>query len=320
MKTALITGITGQTGSHLAEFLLSRDYRVHGIIRRSSSINTRRIDHIFDRLELHYGDMTDFASLNSIIWDVGAQEIYNLAGQSHVRTSFEVPLYTAQAVAIGTLNLLEAVKHDYDGERIYQASSSEMFGSSPAPQNEQTEFRPESPYGVSKLFGYWNARNYREAYDMHITNGILFNHEGPRRGETFVSRKITRAVARIHHGLQQRLVLGNLDAKRDWGYAPEYAEAMYLMLQQDHPDDFVIATGEMHTVQEFVEKAFDFVHLKWYDYVDIDKKYFRPNEVNELQGDASRAKRILGWEPKVKFDKLVEIMMKADLEAALHER
>lgn len=320
MRRALITGITGQDGSYLAELLLSKGYQVWGTLRRSSSLNTGRIDHIFKDLHLRYADLTDYCSVSRVIKEAQPDEIYNLAAQSQVRNSFDIPEYTADADAMGTLRMLEATRELVPDARFYQASSSEMFGRTPAPQNEETRMDPCSPYGTAKLFAYHTARNYSYGYDMFVSNGILFNHESPRRGETFVSRKITRAVSRIHHGLQQRLVLGNLDAKRDWGYAPDYVDAMWWMLQLTFPTDLVIATGEMHTVHEFVEKAFDFVHLKWYDYVDIDKKYFRPNEVNELQGDASKAKRVLGWEPKVKFDQLVEIMMKADLEAALRER
>lgn len=320
MKKALITGITGQDGSYLCELLLKKGYEVHGIIRRSSSFNTGRIDGVFDQIHGHYGDLTDAGSLYSIFHEVQPDEIYNLGAQSHVRTSFDIPEYTADTDALGTLRLLEAARIWTPEARFYQASSSEMFGSASAPQNENTPFHPRSPYGISKVFGYWAAVNYRESYWMNISNGTLFNHESPRRGETFVTKKITRAAARIFLGLQGVLYLGNLDAKRDWGYAPEYVEGMWRMLQQDKSDDYILATGETHTVREFADEAFRYVGLNYKDYVEIDSKYFRPTEVDFLQGDAAKAKRILGWEPKVKFKELVEIMMKAELEELKYDR
>jgi GDPmannose 4,6-dehydratase len=314
-KRALITGITGQDGSYLAEFLLQKGYSVHGLQRRSSSFNTGRIDHIFDHITLHMGDLTDAASLNRIVREVKPHEVYNLGAQSHVRVSFDEPVYSGNSDALGVTRLLDAVYAEAPNTRFYQASSSEMFGSSPAPQSEETPFHPRSPYGVSKLYGYWTTINYRESYEMHASNGILFNHESPRRGETFVTRKITRAVARIKAGLQTELILGNLDAKRDWGYAKEYVEAMWLMLQQDKPDDYVIATGETHTVRDFVEAAFVHVGLDWQQYVTQGQKYMRPAEVDVLQGDASKAKRLLDWEPKTKFEDLVKLMVDSDIEA-----
>lgn len=313
MKKALITGIAGQDGSYLAEFLLDKGYEVWGTIRRSSSFNTGRIDHIFDRLKLIYADMTDSGSINQLIYKNEFDEIYNLAAQSHVKTSFDIPEYTADTDALGTLRILEAIKQFSPESRFYQASSSEMFGSSPAPQDESTPFCPRSPYGVSKLFSYWMTDNYREGYDLHASNGILFNHESPRRGETFVTRKITRAVVNILQHRQDKLFLGNLNATRDWGYAPEYVEAMHLMLQKPFPNDYVIATGESHTVREFVSEAFSYVNLDWEKYVEINQKYFRPNEVNNLKGDARKARYDLGWIPKTKFKDLVKIMMKAEL-------
>lgn len=311
MTKALITGITGQDGSYLAELLLSKGYEVHGIIRRSSSFNTGRIDHIFKDLQLHYGDLTDASSLARIVENVRPDEVYNLAAQSHVRTSFDIPEYTADAGALGTLRLLDAIKGK--GIKFYQASSSEMFGSALPPQSEQTPFHPRSPYGVSKVFSYWMTVNYRESYEMHASNGILFNHESPRRGETFVTRKIAKAAVRILCGKQDKLVLGNLDAKRDWGYAKDFVEAMWLMLQQPKPDDYVIATGETHSVREFLDEAFGYLELDWREYVVIDSKYFRPAEVDVLLGDPWKAKNTLGWEPKTKFKELVRLMVEAEL-------
>jgi GDPmannose 4,6-dehydratase len=313
MKRALITGITGQDGSYLAELLLEKGYEVHGIIRRSSSINTQRIDHVFDQLHLHFGDLTDAGSVNRIVAMIEPTEIYNLGAQSHVRVSFEIPEYTADADALGALRLLEAAKAFVPNSRYYQASSSELYGKVlETPQSETTPFHPCSPYGIAKQFAYWTTVNYREAYDMFACNGILFNHESPRRGETFVTRKIVRAAVRIAQGDQDKLFLGNLDAKRDWGYAKEFVEAMWLMMQHDTPDDFVIATGETHSVREFLDAAFGFVGLDWHKYVEKDEKYFRPSEVDLLLGDASKAKRILNWEPKVKFYELVHIMINAE--------
>ena len=316
MKTALITGVTGQDGSYLAELLLEKGYEVHGIIRRSSSFNTKRIDHIFDDLRLHYGDLTDGSSLNTIINYVQPDEVYNLGAQSQVRTSFDIPEYTADADAMGTLRMLQAIQScGLGGTRYYQASSSELFGKvQEIPQRESTPFYPRSPYGVAKLYAYWMTVNYRESYNMHASNGILFNHESPRRGETFVTQKITRAAVRIKKGLQKHLLLGNLDAKRDWGYAKEYVECMWRMLQQDRPDDYVVATGETHTIREFLDEAFGYLGLDWAEYVGIDPRYYRPAEVDILLGDASKAKRVLGWEPKVKFKELVRLMIDHDLQ------
>jgi len=321
-KRALITGITGQDGSYLAELLLEKGYEVHGIIRRASTFNTSRINHIYQdphekgaRLKLIYGDLTDASSINKIVRDVKPDEIYNLAAQSHVRVSFDVPEYTADATGTGVIRLLEAIRENGLNTRFYQASSSEMFGKVQAvPQKEDTPFYPRSPYAAAKLYGHWITKNYRESYDMYACSGILFNHESPRRGETFVTRKITKAVANIKAGLQDKLYLGNLEAKRDWGYAKEYVEAMWLMLQQDEADDYVIATNETHTVQEFVERAFEHVGLNWKDYVEFDERYMRPAEVDLLIGDATKAKEKLGWEPKVTFEKLVDIMVDADME------
>jgi GDPmannose 4,6-dehydratase len=320
-KKALITGITGQDGSYLAELLLSKRYEVHGIIRRASTFNTGRIDHLYRdphihgvKLFLHYGDLTDTGSVEKIINQVKPDEIYNLGAQSHVRISFDLPEYTANTAGIGTLRVLEAIKNSSLPIKFYQASSSEMFGSTPPPQNEKTLFKPRSPYAVSKVFAYNITQNYREAYDLFACNGILFNHESPRRGETFVTRKITRGIVRIKAGIEKKIYLGNLKAKRDWGFAPEYVEAMWLMLQQDKPDDFVIATGESHSVGEFLDEAFSYVGLNnWKKYVEIDKRYFRPSEVNVLKGDISKAKKILKWEPKVKFSDLIKIMIDADM-------
>lgn len=312
---ALITGVSGQDGSYLAELLLEKGYEVHGTIRRSSSFNTGRIDHIFDRLSLHYADLTDSSSINHILRTIEPEEIYNLGAQSHVRTSFDVPEYTANVDALGTLRILEAIRELKLRPRFYQASSSELYGIPfEVPQDENTKFHPRSPYGVSKLFGYYATVNYRESYGLHASNGILFNHESPRRGETFVSRKITKAAAKIKRGLQDRLLLGNLDAKRDWGYAKEYVEAMWLMLQRPEPDDYVVATGETHTVKEMLDHAFGMLDLDWEQFVEIDPKYFRPAEVDILKGDASKAERLLGWKAKTHFRDLVSLMVKADLE------
>ena len=320
-RRALITGITGQDGSYLAELLLEKGYEVHGIVRRSSSFNTARLEDVYQdphepdyRLKLIYGDLNDASSLNRILRTARPDEIYNLGAQSHVRVSFDVPEYTAEVTGLGTVRLLEAIRESGISPRFYQASSSELFGSSPAPQSESTEFHPRSPYAVAKLYSYWITVNYREAYGMFACNGILFNHESPRRGETFVSRKITRAAARIKLGLQDKLFLGNLDAKRDWGFAGDYVEAMWLMLQAEEPDDFVIATGESHTVRDFLDAAFGQLDLPWQRYVEIDPRYFRPAEVDELRGDMSKALRKLGWRPRVKFNELVRMMVQADLE------
>ncbi|MDW8307936.1 MAG: GDP-mannose 4,6-dehydratase [Verrucomicrobiales bacterium] len=322
MKRALITGITGQDGSYLAELLLQKGYEVHGIIRRASTFNTERIDHLYQdphlsgvRLFLHYGDLSDSVNLVKLLYDLRPDEIYHLGAQSHVRVSFDIPEYTADITAVGTIRILEAIRETGLRPRFYQASSSEMFGSSPPPQSERTPFHPRSPYAVSKVFAYWATVNYRESYNLFACNGILFNHESPRRGETFVTRKITRAVAHIKAGLQKKLYLGNLDAKRDWGYAPEYVEAMWMMLQQEQPDDYVIATGETHSVREFCEEAFALVGLDWRDYVEFDPRYLRPAEVDALCGDASKAKKILGWQPRVRFKELVRIMVEADMAA-----
>jgi GDPmannose 4,6-dehydratase len=322
MKKALITGITGQDGSYLAELLLKKGYEVYGIIRRSSSFNTGRIDQIYQdphergvRLKLIYGDLNDSSSLNRVLRTVQPDEIYNLGAQSHVRVSFDIPEYTAEITGVGSVRLLEAIRETGIATKIYQASSSEMYGRVvEVPQTEETPFYPRSPYGCAKVYAYWITKNYRESYGMFACNGILFNHESPRRGETFVTRKITRAVARIRAGLQQKLFLGNLEAKRDWGYAPEYVEAMWLMMQQPEPDDFVIATGETHTVREFVEEAFRLVGLDWQKYVEIDAQYFRPAEVDLLIGDPAKARTVLGWEPKTKFNDLVKIMVEADVD------
>lgn len=317
---ALITGITGQDGSYLAEFLLSKNYEVHGIIRRSSSFNTSRLNgiyqdpHVDDRkLILHYGDLQDSSSLINLIREIKPTEIYNLGAQSHVKVSFEIPEYTSDITGTGTIRLLEAIRASGVQTKFYQASSSEIFGSTPPPQNEKTPFHPRSPYGVSKLFSYWATVNYREAYGIHASNGILFNHESPRRGETFVTRKITRSVARIKAGIDKNLYLGNLDSRRDWGFAKEYVEAMWLMLQQPEGDDFVIATGESATVREFVEVAFSKVDLDWQKYVKIDERYLRPAEVDSLIGDASKAKKLLNWAPTTNWKKLAELMVEADI-------
>ena len=308
---ALITGVSGQDGSYLAELLLEKGYEVHGIIRRSSSFNTARINHIFDRLHLHYGDLSDGSALGTLVAMVNPDEVYNLGAQSHVRVSFDCPEYSSDVDAMGTLRLIEAVKAHCPHAKFYQASSSELYGSSPAPQNEDTPFYPRSPYGIAKQFAFWYTKNAREQ-GLFACNGILFNHESPRRGETFVTRKITKAARRIAAGKQASLSLGNLDARRDWGFAKEYVEAMWLMLQQPTPDDFVISTGETHSVTELLDVAFARVGLHWQYFVDIDPKYFRKTEVDILQGDSSKAKRVLGWEPKVKFKELIEIMVDAE--------
>ena len=351
-KKALITGITGQDGSYLAELLLFKGYEVHGLIRRSSTFNTDRIDHLYAdphdpkaRLFLHYGDITDSGQLTHLIYNIQPDEIYHLAAQSHVRVSFDMPEFTGDVTGLGTTRILEAIRRSGIKTRFYQASSSEMFGSAPPPQNEETPFQPRSPYGAAKAYSYWMVRNYREGYGMFACNGILFNHESPRRGETFVTRKITRALARIKFGLQDKLYLGNLDAKRDWGYAQDYVEAMWLMLQQEDPDDYVVATGETHSVREFVNGTFNHagIEIEWRRdgigggekgviqsfasnlqpppstlrigdaIMEIDPRYFRPLEVGALQGDASKAKEQLGWEPKVRFRELVRIMVDADI-------
>ncbi|MEO6655363.1 MAG: GDP-mannose 4,6-dehydratase [Pyrinomonadaceae bacterium] len=321
-KRALITGITGQDGSYLAELLLSKGYEVHGLRRRSSSFNTSRIDHLIHdfrhdseaRLFLHYGDLTDSTSLIKLLYNLKPDEIYNLAAQSHVHVSFEIPEYTGDVTGLGVVRILEAVRETGIDSRIYQASSSEMFGSAPPPQNERSQFHPRSPYACAKVFAYHTAVNYRESYGMHICNGILFNHESPRRGENFVTRKITRAVARIKRGLQDKLYLGNLEAQRDWGYAPEYVEAMWQMLQHDTPDDYVIATGECNSVGDFVNAAFDHAGMDWREHVEIDPAYFRPAEVNILAGDASKVKAQLGWEAQIRFPELVRILVGADID------
>ncbi|WP_405891482.1 GDP-mannose 4,6-dehydratase [Streptomyces sp. NBC_01527] len=319
-KTALITGVTGQDGSYLAELLLSKGYRVHGLVRRSSSFNTERIDHIYQgpqeaerRLVLHHADLSDGVALVNLLREIQPDEVYNLGAQSHVRVSFDAPLYTGDVTGLSTLRLLEAIRASGVETRIYQASSSEMFGSTPPPQNEDTPFHPRSPYGAAKVFAYWTTVNYREAYGMFAVNGILFNHESPRRGETFVTRKITRAVARIKAGLQDRLYLGNLDAVRDWGYAPEYVEAMWRMLQHDEPTDYVVATGVPATVRQFMETAFAHADLDWNEYVRYDPKYERPSEVDALIGDASKARKTLGWRPGTLVEELARIMVDADV-------
>ena len=319
-KKAFVTGITGQDGSYLAEFLLTKGYEVHGLLRRSSSFNTERLDPIYKdpheagvKFLMHYGDLSDSGSLVNLIRELEPDEIYHLGAQSHVKVSFEVPEYTSDTTGLGTVRILEAIRSSGVETRFYQASSSEMFGSAPPPQSEETPFHPRSPYGVAKVFSYWMTVNYREAHDMYACNGILFNHESPRRGETFVTRKITRAVARIKAGLQDKLYLGNMDAKRDWGYAPEYVEAMWLMLQQDKPDDYVVATGEAHTVREFVEVAFEHAELDWEKHVEIDPRYFRPSEVDFLLGDPTKAKKVLNWEPKTTFADLTRLMVDADI-------
>jgi len=327
MKKALITGITGQDGSYLAELLLEKGYQVWGIIRRSSSFHTGRIDHLYKdphkqpSLRLVYGDLTDGGNLSTIINEIKPDEIYNLGAQSHVRVSFDTPIYTVDTDGLGTLRLLEAVRSSDKPAKFYQASSSEMYGKAvEAPQTEKTPFYPRSPYGCAKVYSFWQTVNYREAYGLFACNGILFNHESPRRGETFVTRKITRAATRIKLGLQDKLYLGNLDAKRDWGFAGDYVETMWLMLQQDQPDDYVIATGDTHSVREFLGEVFGYLELDWQKYVEIDRRYFRPSEVDCLMGDASKARRVLKWEPKVGFKELARMMTDADMEIARREK
>ncbi len=331
-KIALTTGITGQDGSYLTELLLSKGYEVHGIIRRSSTFNTGRINHIYEdphvtnaQLKLHYGDLTDANNLRRVLDEVQPDEVYNLAAQSHVHVSFDMPVYTAEVNGVGTLKLLEAIREfqDYTRRQVryYQAGTSEMFGQiQENPQKETTRFYPRSPYGVAKVYGHWITVNYREAYGLHASNGILFNHESPRRGETFVTRKITRAVGRIKQGLQDKLFMGNLDAKRDWGFAGDYVEAMWLMLQQDQPDDYVIATGQTHTVRSFLELAFGMVELDYQDFVEIDPRYFRPTEVDILLGDPTKARKQLGWEPKISLEELARMMVEHDMELAAQEK
>jgi len=327
MKKALITGITGQDGSYLAELLLEKGYEVHGIIRRSSTFNTQRIDHLYQdphvngvRLFLHYGDMADSSNLMRIVHEIAPDEVYNLAAQSHVRVSFDSPEFTGDVDALGTMRLLEAIRLTGVKTRFYQASTSELYGKvQEIPQRETTPFYPRSPYGVAKLYSFWAVKNYREAYGLHASNGILFNHESPRRGETFVTRKITRAVSRIKLGLQSELFMGNVNARRDWGFAGDYVEGMWRMLQQDSPDDYVLATGEMHSVKEFLAEAFGYVGLDWEKYVKHDSRYERPSEVDQLLGDPTKARTVLGWTPKVTFKELVKMMMDADLKLAEKE-
>jgi len=326
-KRALVTGITGQDGSYLAELLLDKGYEVHGIIRRSSSFNTSRLEHLYEdphetgaRLLLHFGDLADSSVLNRLVHQIQPDEVFNLGAQSHVRASFDLPEYTGEVTGLGAIRLLEAIRETGIRPRYYQASSSELYGQvRETPQTESTPFHPRSPYACAKAYAFHVTRNYREAYGLFAVNGILFNHESPRRGETFVTRKISRAAGRIKLGLQQKLFLGNLDAKRDWGYAPEYVEAMWLMLQAENPDDYVIATGETHSVREFLDEAFSYLDLDWRNYVEIDPRYERPSEVDLLIGDASRARQHLGWTPKVGFDELVRIMVDSDLELARRE-
>ena len=323
MKKALITGITGQDGSYLAEFLLSKGYVVHGIIRRASTFNTNRIDHIYKdphirgvKLHLHYGDLSDSSQLTNLIYNTKPDEIYHLGAQSHVRVSFDMPEYTGDITGLGTTRILEAVRRSGIKCKFYQASSSEMYGDAPAPQNEDTPFRARSPYAAAKIYAYWMVRNYREGYNIFACNGILFNHESSRRGKTFVTRKITRAIANIIAGNQKKLYLGNLAAKRDWGYAPDYVEAMWLMLQQDKPCDYVIGTGETHSVEEFLIEAFNYVNLDYKEYIKIDPRYFRPTEVELLLADSSKARRELGWSPRIDFKELVKVMVDSDMELA----
>ncbi len=322
MLKALITGITGQDGSYLAEFLLAKGYEIHGLIRKSSTFNTGRIDHIYQdphepgaRLFMHYGDLSNGEQLTYLIYNVQPDEIYHMGAQSHVKVSFDMPEYTGEVTGIGTTRILDAVRRSGIQTRFYQASSSEMFGDAPPPQNEDTPFRPRSPYAIAKVYAYWMAANYREGYGLFIVNGILFNHESPRRGATFLSRKVTRAIARIKAGLQDKVYLGNLDARRDYGYTPEYVEVMWAMLQQERPDDYAIGTGVAPTIQQFVEEAFSYADMDWQQYVEIDARYFRPTEVEILQADSRKAKRLLGWEPKVTYEDLVRIMVDADMEA-----
>jgi len=322
-RKALITGITGQDGSYLAEFLLSKGYEVHGIIRRASTFNTVRIDHIFvdphdphARLFLHYGDLSDSEQISNIIHNIEPDEVYHLGAQSHVRVSFDIPEYTGNVTALSTTRILEAIRRSGNKIKFYQASSSEMFGNSPPPQNEKTSFRPRSPYAIAKLYAYWVTNNYREGYNLFTCNGILFNHESPRRGETFVTRKITQAIANILARKQEVLYLGSLNSKRDWGYAPEYVETMWKILQLDKPEDFVVGTGETHFVKEFLERAFSYVDLRSEKYVKIDPRYFRPTETEELVADPEKAKKRLGWKPKIRFEELVKIMVDADMRRA----
>ncbi len=328
MKKALITGITGQDGSYLADLLLEKGYEVHGVIRRSSSFNTTRIDHIYQdphtpdcRLFLHFGDLGDASSLNLLLKKLRPDEIYNLGAQSHVKVSFDVPEFTGEVTGLGAVRLLEAIRElDLKDTRVYQASSSEMFGASPPPQNEKTPFYPRSPYGCAKVYAYWIGVNYREAYGLHVSNGILFNHESQRRGETFVTRKVTRAASRIKLGLQKKLFLGNLEARRDWGYAKDFVEAMWLMVQQPEGDDYVVGTGESHSVRELCERAFGHVGLDYREFVEVDPRYYRPTEVEFLLADASKAERKLGWKPRTRFDELIRLMMDADMELAEREK
>jgi len=327
MKKAFITGITGQDGSYLAEFLLDKGYEVHGLIRRSSTFNTDRIDHLYKdvhdpqaRLYLHYGDLSVSGQLTDMLYDISPDEIYHLGAQSHVRVSFDMPEYTGDVTGLGTLRLLEAIRKTGIKTRFYQASSSEMFGAAAPPQYEETLFQPQSPYAAAKVYAYYVVKNYRNAYKLFACNGILFNHESPRRGETFVTRKITRGATQIKMGLRDKIYLGNLEAKRDWGFAGDYIEAMWMMLQHDEPDDFVIATGETHSVREFAEKVFQKLDLDYQQHVEIDPRYFRPTEVDVLLGDSSKARRILNWKPRVSFDELVGMMTDADLELAQREK
>lgn len=322
-KKALVTGITGQDGSYLAEFLLSKGYEVHGIIRRASTFNTCRIDHIFvdphepgARLFLHYGDLSDSEQISNILYNIKPDEVYHLGAQSHVRVSFDMPEYTGNITALGTVRILEAIRRSGNKAKFYQASSSEMFGNAPSPQNEETHFRPRSPYAIAKVYAYWMTEAYREGYNVFACNGILFNHESPRRGETFVTRKATMAVANIMAKKQRFLYLGNLEPKRDWGYAPEYVEVMWRILQENKPEDFVIGTGEQHSVREFVEQAFSYVGLDWKKYVKTDPRYFRPTEAEDLVANSSKAEKTLGWKPKVRFEELIKIMIDADMRKA----
>lgn len=320
MKRVLITGITGQDGSYLAEFLLSKGYEVHGIIRRASTFNTGRINHIYidphdpkAKLLLHFGDLSDAEQINNLIYNIRPDEIYHLGAQSHVRVSFDIPEYTGNVTALGTVRILEAIRRSGNNIRFYQASSSEMFGAAKSPQNELTPFKPRSPYACAKVYSYWMAKNYHEGYKIFASNGILFNHESPRRGETFVTRKITRAIASILAGSQKKLYVGNLEAERDWGFAPEYVEVMWKIMQQKEPDDFVVGTGTSHSVQEFIKEAFSYVGLDWKKYVCIDKRYLRPTEVGRLVADVLKARKKLGWKPKIKFKELVKIMVDSDM-------
>ena len=322
MKIALITGITGQDGSYLAELLLNIGYEVHGIIRRSSTFNTGRIDHIYvdphdpnARLFLHYGDLSDSEQISNIIYNVKPDEVYHLGAQSHVRVSFDIPEYSGNVTALGSTRILEAIRRSKNSVKFYQASSSEMFGASPPPQTEETPFKPKSPYACAKVYAYWMGLNYREGYNLFACNGLLFNHESPRRGETFVTRKVTRAIANILAKKQNKLYLGNLESKRDWGYAPEYVECMWKILQNEHPEDFVVGTGESHSVREFIEEVFSYVGLDMEEYVRIDSRYFRPTEVEELVADPTKAKKKLNWDPKIRFKDLVKIMVDADMRA-----